>query len=224
MFAPFLLHVLSAAALAAQPTSVGCTAVEAEAVSPDRLERELKPLARGEGAKVALLPEPAPGVEWDLGEKRRARLSVYLTRECVLGLSESVTGDFDSSSPDPNSAVRSFAESLRRNAPDWTLSVRGGVLAIERGGVARSTDLRSLLQARIDAGTAVDLGGSPVRAVLDDWLLFLVPKDASKALNLSVRSTVYPWAYYDLTSYGLPRLLVRFDKGEGARLWALPAP
>lgn len=82
------------------------------------------------------------------------------------------------------------------------------------------TCTRELLQRRLDAGAAVDLSGVPARVVYDGWLVFIVPEDATKSVNLSVRSTVHPWAVYDLRAYGLPRLVARFDDDK-AVLWAL---
>lgn len=216
---PALIFWASSASARSAP--VGCTAVEAAAISPEAFERDLKPAARGAGTEVPKLAGK-PGAAWDLGENRTARLSVYLTRECRLGLSVSVASGGESSSPDPSSAVQDLARMLAADAPDWTLAVTApNTISVSRGEVRHSTDLGALLQARLDAGTAANLGGSPVRAVFDGWLLFIVPEDARKAVHLSVRSTVHPWAYYDLTPYGLPRIVARFDKDK-AVLWTLP--
>jgi len=213
--------IFCASSAAAQSAPVGCTAVEAATISPEALERDLKPLARGAGTEVPVIAGK-PGAAWDLGENRTARLSVYLTRECRLGLSVSLVSRGESSSPDPSSAVESLARMLAADAPDWALAVEPpNTITVNRGEVRHSTDLGRLLQARLDAGTAANLGGSPVRIVFDGWLLFIVPEDARKAVNLSVRSTVHPWAYYDLTPYGLPRLVAHFDKDK-AVLWTLP--
>lgn len=218
-----LLAVLSfcAPGASARPVRVGCTPVEAARLGGEELERAHKPRLRGEGAAVALL-DRSPGVAWDLGDERTARLSVYLTRTCALGLTASVVSGGQSSSTDLNSAVETFSRMLSRDAPDWALSVEPpSAISIRRGETAHSTDLRKLLQARLDAATPIRLNGLPVRAVFDGFLLFLVPEDPRKSLNLSVRSVAYPWAYYDLTPYGLPRLVARFDKDK-AVLWALP--
>lgn len=92
---------------------------------------------------------------------------------------------------------------------------------MRKGAQTYSTDLRRLFQLQLDAATPVSLGGVPVRVLYSGFLLFIVPEDPSKSLNLSARSFAYPWAYYDLTPYGLPRLVVRFDEDK-AVLWALP--
>lgn len=212
--------ILCASSAAAEIGRVGCTPVAAEAIDAGELERVHKPSLRGEGTAVARL-KGEPGVRWDLGDKRTARLSVYLTRDCVLGLTVSSAGG-ESSSPDPSSAVETLARMLGADAPDWTLSVElPNKIQVRRGAEAYSTDLRQLLQARLDAGTSLSLNGAPVKVVYDGWLLFIVPEDAEKAVNLSVRSSIHPWAYYDLTPFGLPRLVARFD-GDKAVLWALP--
>ncbi|MBI2386094.1 MAG: hypothetical protein HYV14_08775 [Elusimicrobia bacterium] len=216
---PVLL--LCASNAAAQIVRVGCTPVEAEPMSTEELERDHKPLLRGEGAAVALLAR-APRVEWDLGEKRTARLGVYLTRACALGLSVSVVPGGELSSPYPDSAIAELSRMLKNGAPDWALSVTPpNTISVRKGAQVHSTDLPKLLQRRLDAATVIAMNGSPVRVIFDGWLLFIVPENAEKALNLSVRSSVYPWAYYDLTPYGLPRLVARFDKDQ-AVLWALP--
>lgn len=213
--------LLCASSAAAQLVRVGCTPVAAEAIGAEELERVRKPSLRGEGAAVARLKRD-PGVEWDLGGKRTARLSVYLTRYCDLGLKVSAMTGAESSSPDPSSAVEALARMLRADAPDWTLSVAPpNTIEVRRGAEVRSTDLRKLLQARLDAATPLSLNGAPVKVLYDGWLLFIVPEDAGKAVNLSVRSSVHPWAYYDLTPFGLPRLVARFDDDK-AVLWALP--
>jgi hypothetical protein len=214
------LLLLCASAASAETGKVGCTPVQAAPVSAAQFEPQ-KTAVKGEGAAVARLADE-PGVAWDLGEKRTARLSVYLTRECALGMRTSVASGGESSSPDPNSAVADFAERMRRDAPDWTLTVTPpNTITAAKGAASYTTDLRKLLALRLDAATPVTLNGVPVRVLFDGWLLFIVPEDARKSLNLSVRSTVYPWAYYDLTPYGLPRLVARFDDGK-AVLWALP--
>ncbi|UPT74254.1 MAG: hypothetical protein M0D55_00320 [Elusimicrobiota bacterium] len=211
-----LLAVLLSPASAAGLPAIGCTPVAAE-----WLKKEDFAAPSGAGASVPKLAKD-PGVTWDLGEKRNASLGVYLTRECALGVRTRVTGGFESSSPDPRNAVENLAGQLGRHAPDWTFSVTPpNTLALSRDGVAHTTDLRKLLQIRLDAGTDVVLGGVPVRAVFDGWLLFLVPPDASKAVNLSVRSTLHPWAVYDLAAAGLGRLAVRYDEDK-AVLYPLP--
>lgn len=213
--------LLCASGAAAQTARVGCTPVAAAVLSAEELERVHKPLLRGEGAAVARL-ERDPGAQWDLGENRIARLSVYLTRTCALGLKVSAVSGGEVSSPDPNSAIETLSRMLLADAPDWTLSVEPpNIIQVRRGAELHSTDLRKLLQSRLDAATSVSLNGSPVKVIYDGWLLFIVPENAEKALNLSVRSSVHPWAYYDLTPYGLPRLVARFDK-DTAVLWALP--
>ena len=205
---------------AAQIAPVGCTPVAAEMIGAEDFARE-KALARGAGAVVPLRNDK-PGATWDLGDQRSARLSVYLTRTCDLGLTVSAATGGESSSPNPNSDIESLAAMLKTGAPDWTLSVEPpNTISVRRGETVHSTDLRKLLQARLDAATPIELNGMPVRVLFDGWLLFIVPEDARKAVNLSVRSSVHPWAYYDLTPFGLPRLVARFDDGK-AVLWALP--
>lgn len=217
----FFALLLRASAAAAQTSRVGCTPVAAEVIGAEDLEREHKPRLRGEGAAVARLKRD-PGVEWDLGEKRTARLSVYLTRACVLGLKVSAVSGGETSSPDPASAVETLSRMLRADAPDWALSVEPpNTIQVRRGAELHSTDLRKLLQARLDAAIPVSLNGAPVKVIYDGWLVFIVPEDAEKAVNLSVRSSAYPWAFYDLTPFGLPRLVARFDEDK-AVLWALP--
>lgn len=213
--------LLCASGASAQIAPVGCTPVAAESIDAEAFARELQPLASGEGATVPRLGDK-PGVVWDLGDGRSARLGVYLTRTCELGLTVSAVSGGQASSPDPSSAVETLAAMLKKDAPDWTLSVEPpNTIAVRRGEEVRSTDLPRLLQARLDAATPVELNGKPARVVFDGWLLFIVPEDARKAVNLSVRSSVHPWAYYDLRPYGLPRLVARFGDGK-AVLWALP--
>lgn len=216
---PVLL--LCASNAAAQIAPVGCTPVAAEPIAADAFAREMRPLARGEGAAVPRRVDK-PGVAWDLGDQRTARLSVYLTRNCDLGMTVSAASGGESSSPDPSSAVESLAAMLRKDAPDWTLSVEApNTISLRRGETVHSTDLPKLIQRRLDAATPIELDGARVRVLFDGWLLFIVPEDSRKAVNLSVRSTVHPWAYYDLEPYGLPRLVARFDDDK-AVLWALP--
>lgn len=213
--------LLCASGAAAEIAPVGCTPVAAELIDAGKFARELKPLASGEGAAVPRLAE-RPGVVWDLGDGRSARLGVYLTRTCELGMTVSAVSGPQSSSPDPSSAVETLAAMLKKDAPDWTLSVEPpNTITVRRGEEVRSTDLPGLLQARLDQATPVVLNGARARVLFDGWLLFIVPEDARRAVNLSVRSSVHPWAYFDLTPYGLPRLVARFDDGK-AFLWALP--
>jgi hypothetical protein len=216
-----LLFLLMASGAAAQ-SPVGCTPLPAAVLSAEEFARDYRPLAKGDGATVRARAK-GPGVTWDLGEKRTARLSVYLTLECALGLTAGVTGGFENSAPNPQDAVDALAKQLLALAPDWTFSVEEpSTMRLSKDGVEHATDLPKLLQLRLDAATPVDLGGTRVRVIFDGWMLFVVPADASKSLNLSVRSTVYPWALYDLTPYGLPRLLVRFDEQKSAALYPLP--
>lgn len=217
-----LLLLCAPAAFAQDPRPVayGCTPVAAEPIDEATLARLRQSLAPAP-ARVPLLTAK-PGVVWDLGEKRTVRLGVYLTRTCQLGLNVWAVAGGESSSPDINGAVQELADKLARNAPDWSFSVTPpNTMALSKDGVTHSTDLGRLIQKRVDAGTAVTLDGVPARALFDGWLLYIVPPDASKALNLSVRSTVHPWAYYDLTPYGLPKLLVNFEK-DAASIWTLP--
>lgn len=202
-----------------KPVAYGCTPVAAELIDEAALARLRQPLAPAP-ARVPLLTGK-PGVVWDLGEKRAARLSVYLTRYCDLGLNVSAVGAGELSSPNLQDAVESFGRMLAKDAPDWSFSVTPpNTIAVSKDGVTYSTDLSKLIQKRVDAGTTVVLNGVPARVLFDGWLLYIVPADASKALNLSVRSTVHPWAYYDLTPYGLPKLLMSFDK-DAALIWPL---
>lgn len=216
--------LLCASGAAAQIAPVGCTPVTAEMIDAAAFAREKAPFAKGEGAAVPRR-DGKPGAVWDLGDKRTARLSVYLTRTCELGMTVSMVSAVsggETSSPDPSSAVETLAAMLKKDAPDWTLSVEPpNTIKASRGETVHSTDLPKLLQARLAAATPIELNGKPVRVLFDGWLLFIVPEDARKAVNLSVRSTVHPWAYYDLTPYGLPRLVARFDEDK-AVLWALP--
>lgn len=213
--------LLCASGAAAQIAPVGCAPVAAEWIAEEAFARGLAPLAKGEGAAVPRRDDKF-GVAWDLGDGRTARLGVYLTRDCELGMTVSAGPGRESSSPDPSSAVESLAALLKREAPDWTLSVEApNTIALRRGETLHSTDLAKLLRLRLDAATPLALNGARVRVLFDGWLLFIVPEDSRKAVNLSVRSTVHPWAYYDLTPYGLPRLIARFDKDK-AVLWALP--
>lgn len=205
----------------AQVADVGCTPATAETVGADEFKRDYEPLTKGAGAEVPKLAGE-PGAAWDLGEKRTARMSVYLTRNCELGMSVSVVSGGRTSSPNPQSAVETLAALLKTDAPDWAFSVEPpSTIKLKKNETAYSTDLRKLLQLRLDAATKIELGGAQVRAIYDGFLLFIVPEDAGKSVNLSVRSTVYPWAVYDLTAYGLPRLLVHFDENK-ARLIPLP--
>lgn len=215
-----LAFLLCASGAAAQIAPVGCTPVAAEMIGAEAFARE-KAFATGEGAAVPRRDDK-PGAVWDLGDERKARLSVYLTRTCELGMTVSAVSGGESSSPDPSSSVETLAAMLKKDAPDWTLSVEPpNTIKASRGETVYSTDLPKLLQARLAAATPITLNGKPVRVLFDGWLLFIVPEDARKAVNLSVRSTVHPWAYYDLAPYGLPRLVARFDDGK-AVLWALP--
>ena len=220
LFSLLLLCAPAAFAQEPKPAAVGCTPVSAELIGEAALARLSQPLAPAP-ARVPLRHDK-PGAVWDLGEKRSARLSVYLTRACTLGLSVSAVSGGESSYADPQNAVEGLARMLAKDAPDWSFSVTPpNTIAVSKDGVTHSTDLGKLLQKRLDAGTTVVLNGAPTRMLFDGWLLYIVPADASKALNLSVRSSVYPWAYYDLTPYGLPKLLVSFDK-DAAVIWPLP--
>ena len=207
---------------AAAPASmkVGCTPVEAFPITQELFEREFKPKLSGAGIAVPQQPR-YPGVHWDLGDDKSARLALYYTKTCKMGLRTSVR--HSQSSPDLDGALRDFAKTLREEAPDWTFSVTPpNTIAVERGGVRHATDLPALVQARLDAATPVVLGATPVRILFDGGSIAVTPADLEKGLHLERANWSAPsWAYYDLTPFGLPKLVMQFDK-PGVTVWALP--
>jgi hypothetical protein len=203
----------------AQAAGIECVPVRAEKIAPADFERAVKPLTDGTGLEVPTEKRPA-GVSWDLGDSRTARLNVYWTKTCDLGLTTGLT--FDSSSPNPDAALADFAKELAGTVLDWRTTLpTPRSLQLAREGVVYRTDVDALVKARLAAATPLTLNGAKVRSFYDGWSLFIATDDAGTAVNLSVVSTVYPWAYYDLRPWGLARLAVRFD-GDKAVLWSLP--
>lgn len=220
-----LLLAASAHAAAPRPV-VGCTPVYPIHVDQKAFERDSRPRLSGPGARIAERARQ-PGVVWELGEGRTARLSLYLTKHCALGLTTGV--GHESSSPDLVGAVAGFAETVRKEAPGWALSVElPNTIVLSDGAKRYSTDLPALLQARLDAATPATLGGETVGLLHTGASLFLSRPELEKSLLLIRENYLVPaWTVYDLRPHGLPRLAALFEQDAVTRadfvtFWALP--
>lgn len=214
--AVMLLAVSSSAA----PSRIGCAPIRPQ----DGVESELRPRLIGPGTRVAP-PARRPGAYWDLGDGRTARLSLYFIKDCRIGMTTAL--GHESSSPDVNEAVTDFARKVERDAPGWTLSVeRPNTIVLAGPGRRYSTDLPSLLQARLDAATPITLGEEAAGLLHDGASFFLSRPDVEQSLLLLRIHYLLPaWAVYDLTPYGLPRVAALLEKdGDGkdvATFWPL---
>lgn len=201
--AVMLLAVSSSAA----PSRIGCAPIRPQ----DGVESELRPRLAGPGTRVTR-PARRPGAHWDLGDGRTARLSLYFIKDCRIGMTTALVRE--SSSLDIDSAVTDFAQSVARDAPGWSVSVeRPNTIVLAGPGRRYSTDLPSLLQARLDAATPIALGEEDAGLLHDGASFFLSRPDVEQSLLLlRIHYFLPAWAVYDLTPYGLPRVAALLDK------------
>jgi hypothetical protein len=205
------LLLLSVSASAA-PSRIGCAPVRPS----DSSESELRPRLAGPGTRVAQ-PARRPGAYWDLGDGRTARLSLYFIKDCRIGMTTGL--GHESSSPDVNEAVADFARTVARDAPAWTLSVeRPNTIVLAGAGKRYSTDLPSLLQARLDAAMPIALGEENAGLLHDGASFFLSRPDVEQSLLLLRERYLLPaWTVYDLTPYGLPRVAALLEKDDDGK-------
>lgn len=212
--------MLLAVSSSAAPSRIGCAPLRPS----DGVESELRPRLVGSGVRV-MQPARRPGAYWDLGDGRTARLSLYFTKHCTVGMTTGLA--HQSSSPDVNAAVADFARTVASQAPGWTLSVeRPNTIVLSGAGKRYSTDLPALLQARLDAATPVALGEEKAGLLHDGASFFLSRPDVEQSLLLLREHYLLPaWTVYDLTPYGLPRVAALLEKdaegGDVATFWPL---
>lgn len=202
---------------------VSCNPIDAQALD----EASARQLIKGDPITI-IEPDELPGVEWS-ADQGYLRLAMFWTTNCLLYV-ETKYGTRSHSGPySCDAGIERLYQLDRRGDPIYKPRCKpngpADVITIDRLGSA-STDV--LLDQMSRSGTAATLGGRAVILSNSEGLHIFLPNDETIGLEtpLFLYRTGPQWRRYDLSAYGLPNLIARFEKEIDSpaitEVWPLP--